>query len=306
MYWTCARLEPHRERLAVHCLGVNGYEVYLPRLRERRVSHGRRIEVRPPLFPGYAFVLIHLQWHAARWAPGTLGLIMDGTRPAKVADEVIEEIRRREVDGLIDLPKPPPLRRGARVRIFRGPFTGHLAIFADMRPRQRVEILLLTRRRAEGDARQEGHRSGTLTRSARSVNSSNDAACGCPAMMRSRVGSKYPMQMDMAFSAPIVNVPAWRARDVKNNHLIRGRSLETVQSQNASFARLRHPCRLCGRVRRESRTAVQTVIQRGRAGANRMLLTRLCEGQKATVLTLPTQAKTANKEEAQQRVASVG
>ena len=26
--------------------------------------------------------------------------------------------------------------------ILRGPFTGHLAIFADMRPRQRVEILL--------------------------------------------------------------------------------------------------------------------------------------------------------------------
>jgi hypothetical protein len=36
-----------------------------------------------------------------------------------------------------------------------------------------------------------------------------------------------------------------------------------------------------------------------------VLLTRLCEGQKATVLTLPTQAKTANQEEAQQRVAPV-
>jgi hypothetical protein len=36
-----------------------------------------------------------------------------------------------------------------------------------------------------------------------------------------------------------------------------------------------------------------------------VLLTRLCEGQKATVLTLPTQAKTANKAEAQQRVAPV-
>jgi hypothetical protein len=34
-----------------------------------------------------------------------------------------------------------------------------------------------------------------------------------------------------------------------------------------------------------------------------VLLTRLCEGQKATVLTLPPQAKTANKEEAQQRIA---
>ena len=31
---------------------------------------------------------------------------------------------------------------GARVRILHGPFTGHLAVFADMRPRQRVEILL--------------------------------------------------------------------------------------------------------------------------------------------------------------------
>jgi hypothetical protein len=37
-----------------------------------------------------------------------------------------------------------------------------------------------------------------------------------------------------------------------------------------------------------------------------VLLTRLCEGQKATVLTLPTQAKTANKGEAQQRVAFLG
>ena len=36
-----------------------------------------------------------------------------------------------------------------------------------------------------------------------------------------------------------------------------------------------------------------------------VLLTRLCEGQKATVLTLPTRSKTANKE-AQQRVAHVG
>jgi transcriptional antiterminator RfaH len=62
--------------------------------------------------------------------------------PARVADDVIAEIRRREVNGLIELPKPAPLRCGVRVRILRGPFTGHLAIFADMKPRERVEILL--------------------------------------------------------------------------------------------------------------------------------------------------------------------
>jgi hypothetical protein len=37
-----------------------------------------------------------------------------------------------------------------------------------------------------------------------------------------------------------------------------------------------------------------------------VLLTRLCEGQKATVLTLPTQPKTAAEEDAQRRVAHVG
>ena len=37
-----------------------------------------------------------------------------------------------------------------------------------------------------------------------------------------------------------------------------------------------------------------------------VLLTRLCEGQKATVLTLPTQPKTAAEAETHQRVAHVG
>ena len=141
-FWCAARLQANREALALHCLGLAGYETYFPRLRDRRIRHGRKIEIRPALFPGYAFVLIQLQWHAAKWAPGTMGLIMNGAGPAHVLDSVIDEIRRREVGGLIELAPPPALRRGDRVRILRGPFTGHLAIFADMRPRERVEILL--------------------------------------------------------------------------------------------------------------------------------------------------------------------
>jgi hypothetical protein len=31
---------------------------------------------------------------------------------------------------------------GDRVRILRGPFSGRLAVFADMKPRERVEVLL--------------------------------------------------------------------------------------------------------------------------------------------------------------------
>jgi transcriptional antiterminator RfaH len=141
-YWACARLEPQRERLALHCLGLAGFETYFPRLRERRISHGRRIETRPPLFPGYAFFVIEAQWHTARWSMGVIGLIMDGVRPAKVADSVIEDIRSRERGGLVELPKREKFKVGEEVRILQGPFTGHLGLYAGMRPRERVLVLL--------------------------------------------------------------------------------------------------------------------------------------------------------------------
>jgi transcriptional antiterminator RfaH len=141
-YWACARLEPHRERLALHCLKINGFEVYLPRLREHRISHGRKIEVRPPLFPGYTFIAIELQWHTARWTTGVLGLIMAGMAPAHVHDAVIAEIRARERGGLVELPKREEFRTGEAVRVARGPFSGQLGLYQDQRPHERVLVLL--------------------------------------------------------------------------------------------------------------------------------------------------------------------
>jgi len=131
-----------RERLALHFLAQAGFETYAPRLRERRSVQGRKVVRTPLLFPGYAFVWIELQWSQARWSPGVVRLIMDGLAPAVVPPAVIDEIRSRERGGLIELPKPPTARLGGRVRILRGPFEGHLAIYAGMKPRQRVEVLL--------------------------------------------------------------------------------------------------------------------------------------------------------------------
>jgi len=142
MYWCAAQLQPQRDTLALYFLRQAGFETYAPRLRERRTVHGRKIVKTPLLFPGYVFVAIELQWHAARWAPGVIRLVMDGAVPARVPDAVIDEIRSRERGGLIELPKPPTARPGDAVRILRGPFEGRLAIYAGMKPRQRVEVLL--------------------------------------------------------------------------------------------------------------------------------------------------------------------
>jgi transcriptional antiterminator RfaH len=141
-YWTATRLVPQQERLALHCLGLAGFDVYLPRLREQRIVRGRRVEVTPPLFPGYCFVAIELQWHAAHRAPGTNGLVMNGGGPAHVPDNVIAELKSRERNGFIELSKPRSPRVGSRVKVTIGPFAGQLGIYAGMKPHQRVEVLL--------------------------------------------------------------------------------------------------------------------------------------------------------------------
>ena len=97
-YWACAQLETRRERTALHFLGLNGFTTYCPRIRTERSSRDR--ERSTWLFPGYAFVWIELQWHAARWSPGVVRLVSSGgAEPAKVPVSVIEDLQSRERNG---------------------------------------------------------------------------------------------------------------------------------------------------------------------------------------------------------------
>ena len=141
-YWCAAQLQPQRDGLAALCLRQAGFEIYVPRLREPRTAHGRKVTRTPLLFPGYLFVLIQMQWRAARWAPGVVRLVMNGVGPAAVPDGVIEDLKARETGGLIDLPRPPKFRTGDRLQVIHGPFAGHVGLYAGMKPRERVEVLL--------------------------------------------------------------------------------------------------------------------------------------------------------------------
>ena len=61
----------------------------------------------------------------------------------RLRQPVITALRRREHKGAIELPKPPGLEIGDQVKILRGPFQGHLGLHAGMKPRERVEVLLM-------------------------------------------------------------------------------------------------------------------------------------------------------------------
>lgn len=134
-YWSVVQTELQRERVAAEFLGAAQYEVYLPRILVKK----REL----PLFPGYLFVTICEQWWAVRWSIGVIRVLMDGEMPARVPAKVVEGIRRREGgDGLVRLPKIRGLERGDAVRILKGSFAGHLAIFDGMSGEARVSVLL--------------------------------------------------------------------------------------------------------------------------------------------------------------------
>jgi len=142
VYWACAQIEQGRDRLAWHCLGLAGYKIYQPLLREQRRSHGRKIIVTPALFPGYLFVWVVRGWWDARWSPGVIRLVMDGLMPARVPDAVIAEIKSRERNGFVELPKPRGLAPGMRVKVLQGPLQAQIGMLAALRPHERVLVLL--------------------------------------------------------------------------------------------------------------------------------------------------------------------
>ena len=55
-FWTAERIMPRRERLALHCLKLSGFETYVP--RTSRIVRGRKVNEIAPLFPSYVFILI--------------------------------------------------------------------------------------------------------------------------------------------------------------------------------------------------------------------------------------------------------
>ena len=141
-YWACVQSEPRRESAAQHFLQLNGYQVYLPRLRVVRPRRGRKVTLCPALFPSYLFVLITSGWWAARWCPHVVRLLAAGDEPMHVPDAIVDEIRSRERGGLVELPRRDGFKAGDRVRILQGPFEGHLGLYAGMRPHERVLVLL--------------------------------------------------------------------------------------------------------------------------------------------------------------------
>jgi len=139
-FWTVAQTQPLRERLAIDELEKAGFDVYFPKIRFR--ANGRwRIT---GLFPSYLFIQINDCWWAARWCRGVIRLLgPDGASPARLHESVIGEIRRLEKNGfVIPESKEKKLKRGQRVRIESGRFSGQFAYYEGQGKHERIKVLM--------------------------------------------------------------------------------------------------------------------------------------------------------------------
>jgi transcriptional antiterminator RfaH len=135
MTWAVVQTESQREHTVRLLLMRSRFETYLPQIKHR----GRIAS----LFPSYLFVRIVERWYPVMWTPGVVRLLMCGDQPARLPEEVLMNIRKREHNGIVKLPNvSQQLRKGQEVRIVRGSFEGHVGLYDGMLGKDRERVLL--------------------------------------------------------------------------------------------------------------------------------------------------------------------
>ncbi len=137
--------KPRQETVARENLTRQGYETYLPVMREVRRRQGRRVTLNAPMFPRYLF--IHLNSQTDNWAPirstlGVVSIVRFGRAAARVPDVLITAMKSREDANGIQVLPIEEYRPGTRVRITQGSFAGYEGIFQAATGRDRVAVLL--------------------------------------------------------------------------------------------------------------------------------------------------------------------
>lgn len=143
--WYLVYTKPRQEEVAETNLARQGYGVYLPRARQPRKRHGRRVMVVEPLFPRYLF--IHLDSQTDNWGPirstlGVASLVRFGREAARVPDNLVAFLRAKEGEGGLHKWAEDRYQAGDRVRVADGAFQGYEGILLARTSRERVVVLL--------------------------------------------------------------------------------------------------------------------------------------------------------------------
>jgi transcription antitermination factor NusG len=137
-HWYLLSTKPKKEFRVEKILREASFEVYLPKHTEKTTLR--------PFFPGYEFILFDYprDYNLVKYTRGVKTVVGNKAGPIPLPDQVIDEIRSREVDGLVVvLPEVETPCEGDDIEVTAGPLKGLRGIFKqELSGRERVLILL--------------------------------------------------------------------------------------------------------------------------------------------------------------------
>ncbi|MDH4219504.1 MAG: hypothetical protein OEY18_15050 [Candidatus Aminicenantes bacterium] len=136
--WFVLNTKPKKEFQVGRLFYEGGIEFYCPKYK-----HEDRIK---PFFSGYGFISFVFpdQYQLVKYTRGVKRVIGNQEGPIPIPEEVIHEIRTREINGFIELEKygeEPDI--GDEIEVMEGPMKGLRGIFRkELTEKERVIILL--------------------------------------------------------------------------------------------------------------------------------------------------------------------
>jgi transcriptional antiterminator RfaH len=141
------QVKPRQELRALENLERQKGECYCPRIQVEKLSRGKRIKVKDPLFPGYIFINAQpekngLTYNSIRSSRGVSKIVGFGVKPIKIPGTLIEEIKLREDADLSCINAEGLPQAGDQIDILDGPFKGLQAIYSQTDGQQRSIVFI--------------------------------------------------------------------------------------------------------------------------------------------------------------------
>ena len=140
--WYVLHTRSRFERVVHDGLAKKSHDVFLPQIRVRSRRRDRRVILDVPLFPGYVFIRsnLHPDHHLGILKTvGAVRLIGNKALPVPVPDETIASLKIMVANDT-GIATGSRLKKGDRVMVVNGPFSGVVGIFARYRGAGRVVV----------------------------------------------------------------------------------------------------------------------------------------------------------------------
>jgi transcriptional antiterminator RfaH len=144
-HWYLVYAKPRQEAVARTNLARQGYQTYLPLVRQTSKRQGRRVSVVGPMFPRYLFIYLYEQsdnWGPIRSTLGVVSLVRFGAHAAQVPEGLVAMLKQREDEEGVQVMPTEEYRPGTKVRITEGSFAGYEGVLLGKSGRDRVVLLL--------------------------------------------------------------------------------------------------------------------------------------------------------------------